>query len=146
VTASGSASHLTATRWWSNSADSSGSKIDMAHPAAAAGKLHPSETEYCAMLEQTVAAQKSILPGVTAKDPALLASAEAFVAEIQAVAPSSVAASWKVLGTAVTAIVSSGGDLTKVKDLDAAAVQKASTAIAADAKSSCGVNLSSATS
>jgi hypothetical protein len=94
------------------------------------------------MLRLTVTAGKSILPGVTASDPALLASTKAFVAEIEKVAPHSVSSSWHVLGAAVLALVASGGDPAKVKGIDATAVQSAGSAISADAKHSCGVDLS----
>ena len=113
-----------ATRWWSNSAAQSGSRIDPAHPDAVASKLHPSRSDYCQMLKQTLAAKKSILPGVAATDPALLASTKAFVSELEAVAPTPVTGSWRLLGSAVTSLVASGGDATKVKGVDAAAVQK----------------------
>jgi hypothetical protein len=138
------ASGVAATRWWSNSAAQAGSHIDMKDPRAAAVKLHGSATDYCSMLRQTVAAGKSILPGVTAKDPALLASTKAFVSEIRAVAPSAVAGPWKVLGEAVIAVVASGGALGEVKGVDAAAVQTAATTVAADAKRNCHVDLSAA--
>jgi hypothetical protein len=132
-----------ATRWWSNSATKAGTRIDVKNPQAAARQLHGSKADYCSMLEQTVTAGKSILPNVTANDPALLTSTKAFVAELEAVAPSMVAGAWKVLGGAVVALVSSGGDTTKVKGIDAAAVSRAAATVAADAKRSCGVDLSS---
>lgn len=138
---SSASSGLVATRWWSNSAGTTGTEIDANRPQALAGKLRPSASDYCSMLKQTVAAGKSILPGVTAQDPALLASTKAFVAEIQAVAPAAVAASWKVLGDVVVAFVESGGDPTKVKGTDTKAVQSAVGTIAADAKGTCHVNL-----
>jgi hypothetical protein len=133
-----------ATRWWSNSAATTGSHIDLADPTALAAKLHSSEHDYCGMLKQTLAAGKAILPGVTAQDPALLGATRAFVAELQAVAPTSVAGSWRVLGGAVTSLVAAGGNASKVKNVDAAAVQKAAATIASDAKRSCGVDLSAA--
>lgn len=134
-------SGASAVRWWSNGAVGSGSAVDPANPAAAAAQLSPSAEQYCAMLRQTVAAGKSVLSDVTANDPALLASTKAFIAEIEAVAPPSVAGPWRVLGPAVLTLVDSGGDSTKVKGIDAAAVRKAATAVAADAKHSCGVDL-----
>jgi hypothetical protein len=135
-------SALVATRWWSNSANALGSKLDSAHPEAGAAGLNPSQADYCGMLRQTVAAGKSILPGVTANDPALLTSTQAFLAELEAVAPAPVAGSWQVLGPAVTTFVESGGDSATVKKVDAAAVRKAAGTVAADAKRSCGVDLS----
>jgi hypothetical protein len=142
TTASGS--HLDATRWWSNSAAKAGSSIDPAHPAAAVGKLHRSADDYCSMLRQTVSAGKSILPGVTANDPALLASTKAFTAEIEQVAPKRIASSWQVVGDAVVAIVASGGELAKVKHLDAGRLRSAADTIADDAKTHCKVNVSAA--
>jgi hypothetical protein len=135
-------SSLVATRWWSNSAAPAGSTIDTHDPEAAVGRLHASPTDYCGMLRQTLAAGHSILPNVTANDPALLTSTKAFMAELEAVAPPTVARSWKVLGPAVIALVESGGDLTKVKGIDAAAVGTAARKVAADARRSCGVDLS----
>lgn len=135
-------SALVATRWWSNSANTLGSVLDTKHPEAGAAGLSVSPTDYCGMLRQTVAAGKSILPGVTANDPALLTSTRAFLAELEAVAPPSVAGSWQVLGHAVITFVESGGDSTTVKRVDAAAVRKAASTVAADAKHSCGVDLS----
>jgi hypothetical protein len=135
-------SALVATRWWSNSANQAGSTLDPKHPEAGAAGLSVSPTDYCGMLRQTVAAGKSILPGVTANDPALLTSTRAFLAELEAVAPPSVAGPWQVLGSAVITFVESGGDSTAVKTIDAAAVRKAASTVAADAKHSCGVDLS----
>lgn len=135
-------SALVAKRWWSNSGTAAGTLIDPNDPQAVVGKLHASKQDYCGMLRQTVAAGRSILPGVTAHDPALLTSTKAFVAEIEAVSPSTIAGSWKVLGDAVITIVESGGDTTKVKKVDAVAVRKAAGTVAADAKHSCGVDLS----
>jgi len=135
-------SALVATRWWSNSANAVGSVLDPKNPTAGAADLSTSPTDYCGMLRETVAAGKSILPGVTANDPALLTSTRAFLAELEAVAPDSVAGSWRVLGNAVITFVESGGDSTAVKKVDAAAVRKAAGTVAADAKRSCGVDLS----
>jgi hypothetical protein len=136
------ATALVATRWWSNSAHRVGTLLDTDHPEAGAEGLSASPIDYCGMLRQTVAAGKSILPGVTANDPALLTSTRAFLAELEAVAPASIAGSWQVLGPAVITLVESGGDLTSVKRVDAAAVRKAVSTVAADAKHSCGVDLS----
>ena len=141
-TAAASSSSLVAKRWWSNSATQAGSLIDPKNPAAVAQLLRPSPIDYCGMLRDTVAAGHSILPNVTANDPALLTSTRAFVAELQAVAPATVAGPWHVLGPAVITIVGSGGDTTKVKGIDAAAVRTAASTVAADAMRSCGVDLS----
>ena len=135
-------SALVATRWWSNSANQLGSVLDTKDPEAGTAGLSASPTDYCGMLRQTVAAGKSILPGVTANDPALLTSTRAFLAELEAVAPASVAGSWQVVGGAVITFVESGGDSTAVKRVDAPAVRKAASTVAADAKHSCGVDLS----
>jgi hypothetical protein len=135
-------SHLVATRWWSNSASKAGSLIDPKDPESAATKLHTSPRDYCGMLRQTLAAGHTILPNVTANDPALLTSTKAFVAELEAVAPSDLAGSWKVLGSAVLTFVQSGGDSTKVQGIDAVAVRTAAGTVAADAKRGCGVDLS----
>jgi len=108
------------TRWWSGSAD------------------------YCSVLRSTVAAGRSILPGVSADDPARLASTKAFVDEVQKDAPSAVSAAWHVLGPAVVKIVASGGNLRAVKGIDPAAVQRAATTVATHAKQACHVDVSGA--
>jgi hypothetical protein len=143
VSSSSASSSLVAKRWWSNSAALAGSVIDVKRPEAVAARLHQSKADYCGMLRQTVGAGRSILQGVTANDPALVISTKAFVAEIEATAPSAMAGSWKVLGPVVLTIVESGGDTTKVKGIDAAAVRKAASTVAAHAKHSCGVDLAS---
>ena len=142
VATQATAAPLPAVRWWSNGAAAAGSTIDTRNPQAMVSRLHPSQPQYCTMLRQTVRAGRTILPGVTAKDPALLASTSAFVAEIQAVAPARVAGPWRVLGSAVITLVASGGDASKVHGVDVAAVRKAAGTVAADAKHSCGVDLS----
>lgn len=138
-----SAAPVQAVRWWSNNAVSAGSTIDKLNPTAAAGRLHTSQDQYCSMLRQTVRAGRSILPNVTAKDPALLTSISAFLSELEAVAPARVAGPWRVVGSAVITLVASGGDASKVHGVDAAAVRTAVSTVAADAKHSCGVDLSS---
>jgi hypothetical protein len=137
-------SKLTATRWWSNTAEPVGSTIDPAAPQAAAAKLHPSTADYCGMLRQTVAAGRSILPGVTPGDPALTSSTKAFVAEIGRVAPAAMSGPWHVLGGALVAFVASGGNTAKVTGVDTGAVARAASAIAADARTGCHVDLSAA--
>lgn len=131
-----------ATRWWSNAAGTAGTAIDSASPAAGAAELSPDKNAYCGMLEQTLAAGKSIMPGISATDPALLTSTLAFVAELQAVAPTEVHAAWKTLGDALVVLVKSGGDSTKLPQTDASAVSKAADAIAAHSKKACGLDLS----
>lgn len=133
-----------ATRWWSNGAEAVGSTIDPKNPGAGAANLQPSRPEYCAMLQQTVTAGASILPGVSAQDPALLASTEAFVTEIQHLAPDTAHAAWQTLGSAVITIVKSGGDASKIGAVDQKSVSAAEAVIAADAKTSCGLDLSAA--
>ena len=140
-----SPSTFVATRWWSNAAVTAGSKINPDHPDAAAKDLHPSQADYCAMLKQTVAAGKSILPDITATDPALLTSAKAFIAEIQAVAPAGITGQWQLVGPAVLSLVKSGGDTGKLPAVDLGALTKAASAIAADSLATCGVDLSSVT-
>jgi hypothetical protein len=142
TSAASASSHLVATRWWSNSASKVGSLIDSTHPNQVATSLHTSPRDYCGMLRQTLAAGHTILPDVTANDPALLTSTKAFVAELEAVAPSNLTGPWKVLGSAMLTFVESGGDTTKVQGIDAAAVRSAASTVAADAKRGCGVDLS----
>jgi hypothetical protein len=142
---SSSRSSYVATRWWSNAAVTAGSTISPAHPDAATADLHPSQADYCAMLKQTVAAGKSILPDITATDPALLISAEAFIAEIQKVAPAAISHQWQLVGPVVLSLVKSGGNTSSLPATDVGALTRAANAIAADSLASCGVNLSSVT-
>jgi hypothetical protein len=136
------ASTAVATRWWSNSAVDSGSTIDASRPDSAAANLQPSRTDYCGMLEQTIASGKSPLSGMAASDPALRNTMTAFIGELEKVAPAEVSADWQVVGTAVLGLVNAGGKAPKTAAVDGTAVQNATAAIAADAESGCGVDLS----
>jgi hypothetical protein len=131
-----------ATRGWSNAAGPAGAAIDPSAPNAGGGKLSPSKDDYCGMLEQTLAAGKSILPGISATDPALLTSTRAFIGELQKVAPPDVRAAWQTLGSAVITIAESGGDAGKLAKLDAKGVGEAANQVAASAKKDCGLDLS----
>jgi hypothetical protein len=139
-------SSYTATRWWSNSMVKLGSVIDPAHPRAGAAHLHSSRAEYCTMLSQTLHNSGSVLPGISATDPALLTSTTAFVAEIQAVAPGEVSAAWKLLGDALVALVKTGGNPTLASGVTGPQVNAASATITADARSGCGLDLNGAAS
>lgn len=130
-----------ATRWWSNSAATVGTTIDPANPGAAAAKLHPSQTEYCGMLKQTLDARKSILPTAGTSDPALLSGAEAFAAEIQQVAPAGITASWHVLGPAIIGLIKSGGQVPTGAAGQTAKTLQAAQAVSADAKATCKLDL-----
>lgn len=136
------ASHLVATRWWSNGAALRDSVIDTNDPGSVAAKLQPSRSGYCSMLSQTLAAGKSILPGVTANDPALAVATIAFVDELSKLAPAPVNAPWKTVGPVVIAVARSQGNLGSVKNVDQRAVATAVTAISADAKAQCHLDLS----
>jgi hypothetical protein len=152
VTACSSSKHVAAgqpaaaaTRWWSNSVVSVGSTIAPADPTSAAAKLSASRDQYCQMLKQTLAVGKSLLPSAAAKDPRLLPTTEAFVAEVQAVAPASVQPSWKVLAPVILQLVRSGGALPTGPASSAASMAnnvKAAEAINADAKANCHLDLS----
>lgn len=139
-TASGSSKGVAATRWWSDGVHSAGSTIDTHDPTAASAGLHPSRAHYCAVLRDTVQAGRSILPGVGADDPALLASTEAFVATLEHLAPARLASSWRTLGGALITFVRSQGT-TLGADASVASVQRAATAIAADAKTRCHLDI-----
>jgi hypothetical protein len=141
--AGASSSSTAATRWWSNSAVAVGSTIDASNPMSAARTLHPSQTDYCGMLKQTLQAGKSILPSGMASDPKLLTSSEAFVAEIQALAPPAVSGSWQVLGPVIVQLVKGGGALPTGSSAGTAQNLQAATAINADSKKNCGLDLSS---
>lgn len=141
-TSASAAAHV-ATRWWSNAAAAVGSTVDPAHPDAAAAQLHPSQAAYCGMLKQTVAAGTSILPSLTATDPALLTSTEAFLAEIERVAPPTISGQWQVIGPALLLLVKSGGNPSALPSLDLGALTKAANTIASDSLMNCGVNIAS---
>ena len=137
--ASASDSGVAATRWWGDGAQGVGSTIDPKDPTAAAKNLHPSRQTYCEILKQTVSAGHSILPGASANSPALLASTEAFVAELQGVAPAAVSQAWKLLGATVLSLVETGGKNAAAGDV--AQLSTAVTTVANDAKTQCGVSL-----
>jgi hypothetical protein len=141
ATGTSSGSTVVAKRWWSNSAVTAGSTIDAAHPKSAAAKLHPSRDDYCRMIEQTLAAGKSILPQARASDPAYIESMTAFIGELQKVAPAEITADWRVVGTAVVTLVRSGGVAPKTGSGDAAAIERATSEVATDAKKNCDVDL-----
>jgi hypothetical protein len=101
-----------------------------------------SGTDYCEILRQTMRAGHSVLAGTDANDPALLTATKAFVADLTAAAPDPVRSQWQVLGPALTDLVGSGGKLGAVSGVDSRRVSAAATAIAADAKSRCSLNLS----
>lgn len=131
-----------ATRWWSNASVTVGSTIDPAHPTAAAAQLHQSRGDYCTMLKQTLAVGKSILPSGAAADPRLLTTTDAFVAEIQAVAPAAVQAPWHVLAPVIIQLVRSGGALPTSVPTGTSVNLQAAIAINNDAKANCHVDLS----
>lgn len=135
-----------ATRWWSNAAGAAGSRIDPSAPNAGDGSLGPSKDAYCGMLDQTLAAGKSILPGISATDPALLTATKAFIGELQKVAPAGIQSAWKTLGTAVITIAESGGDAGKLAQIDAKAVADAASQVSAEAEKDCGLSLAAAPS
>jgi hypothetical protein len=135
---SGSGSSSAVQRWWSNSAVEVGSVIDPAHPTSAAGKLNSSRSDYCGMLKQTLQAGKAILPSGKADDPKLVIGTEAFVAEIQKVAPAEVSGSWQVLGPTILAIVKGGGNLPSGSTSVNAKNLLAAQAINTDSKKNCG--------
>ena len=127
-------------RWWSNAAASPGSTVDPHDPGALAARLQPSQHDYCGMLAQTIAAGGSLLPGGTQSIP--LDTLQAFVDELQHVAPSGVASSWQVLGPALVSYVRTAG--ASLGKQPASAISAAVTTISADAKSSCHLDLSRA--
>lgn len=135
-----SATSTAATRWWSNAAAGQGSTISPGDPTADAGKLHPDRAEYCSMLKQTVAAGKSILPGATATDPRLLTSTEAFVSELQHVAPSAVSQQWQLLGNALIQFVKTKGQ--SLGSATTAQINAAAQTISTDATQQCHVDIS----
>jgi hypothetical protein len=139
---SGTGASNAATRWWSNSAVKVGSTIDAAHPDAAAASLHPSRSDYCGMLKQTLNAGKSILPSGKANDPKLLTGTKAFVAEIEAVAPTEVTDSWRVLGPVIIDLVKGGGTIPTGAGATTAKNLQAAQAINTDAKKNCSLDLS----
>jgi len=131
---------VVATRWWSNAAGDQGSTVSTTTKVSKS--LHPSRTVYCSMLRETMAAGKSVLPGATATSPALATTTQAFVNELQAVAPPAVAGAWHVLGPVLVDVVKSGGALANLRtQIDANAVSAAAQTISADAHVGCHLEL-----
>ena len=126
-------------RWWSNSAVTAGSTVDPAHPNAADSRLHASAPDYCGMLQQTLAAGRSILPGGSQGLP--LATLQAFVGELQQVAPPEVAGQWRILGSAILAFARSNGTSLGTSG-NPSAVANAAASISTNARAACEVNLS----
>jgi hypothetical protein len=130
-----------AARWWSNSAVKVGSPIDPADPGAAAAELHPSQTDYCGMLGQTLKAGKALITSAQTADASLRTGIAAFVPEISKVAPTPVDGQWRVLGPVILAaaqagaLPSSGAGGVTTQALQAVSV------VASDAKSRCGLDL-----
>ena len=134
-----SASAPALNRWWSNSAVSAGSSVDPAHPNAADAQLHASASDYCGMLHQTLAAGRSILPGGSQGLP--LATLEAFVGELQQVAPAGVSGQWRVLGSALLAFARTNGTSLGAGS-NPSAVASAAADISANARTACNLDLS----
>ena len=141
-TSTGAAATAQPVRWWSNSLAVKGSRIDAANPAAVAEHLNPSASGYCAMLQQTLTAGRSIFAGAHAGDAALVTTTDAFLAEISRIAPSSIAGDWATLAPSVEALVA-GRSLPANSSDQAKRNHAAAAAISADAKRNCGLTLSS---
>jgi hypothetical protein len=131
--------HQPLTRWWSDAAHAAGSTIDPSDPPAATAGLQTSRAGYCSMLRQTVRSGRSALAAASTAQTA--AATRAFLAELSAVAPPSLAAPWRVVGSALDSLLAPGGARPRGTGIDAAAVGRAERAIALDAKRSCGVDL-----
>jgi hypothetical protein len=92
------------------------------------------------MLHDTLATGKSILPdAVQGSGPALQTATDAFVADLQRVAPAPVATQWRLVGDALSKFVHSDGK--SLGGASAAEMSKALTTISADAKAHCGLDL-----
>jgi hypothetical protein len=128
-------------RWWSNTLAAKGSRVDPADPAAIALRLSPSQPAYCAMLQQTLAAGRSIFPDAHAGDSALVTTTAAFLAEIGRIAPQNVAPDWATITPTIEALVA-GKPLPANSSAQAGRNQAAAAAISADAKHNCGLTLS----
>lgn len=130
------------TRWWSNDVAAAGSTIDPADPAAVAARLNVSAASYCAMLKQTLAAGRSLFDGAHAGDARLVTSTEAFVAEIERVAPVAVAEDWRTLAPTLVALVQ-GKPVPAGTSAGAQRNAAAAKVISQDAQQNCGLTLSS---
>lgn len=100
-------------------------------------------TDYCGILRDTLRAGNSILPGAGANAPERLTATKRFVASVTSAAPGQVRAQWQVLGPALTQLVESGGKPAAISGVNTRLVSQAATAIAADAKTRCRLDLSS---
>jgi hypothetical protein len=133
-----------ATRWWSNAAVSSGSTIDPGDPSAAAAKLHSSRSDYCGMLKSALSNGSAILASSAgAAGQRQVVVDEAFVAEVEAVAPSEVVPQWQVIGPVILQIARSGSTaLPSASAAQNTANLNAAVAINNDAKKNCRLDLS----
>ncbi|MGN6606220.1 MAG: hypothetical protein ACTHMS_04320 [Jatrophihabitans sp.] len=132
---------FTAVRWWSDAAGGVGSPIDVQHPTSAASTLHPSRADYCRMLRQTVSAGTSLTSGVAASDPALHAATRAYLAELTAVAPTSLTSAWQKVGELLLGVVTGGSRPSVPKGDELAKVAADADLIARDAQDRCHTSL-----
>lgn len=128
-----------ATRWWSDSAGTSGSTIDISNPTSAASAVHPSQSVYCGILTATANATKSQLTAMQTKNAASVATLRAFVAELEASAPTEVSSAWRTLGGALLALVDSKAGHASTGTASSAQISAASQAIVANAEQKCGL-------
>ncbi|SOD74779.1 hypothetical protein SAMN05892883_3970 [Jatrophihabitans sp. GAS493] len=134
------------TRWWSDAAGSAGSKIDISNPTAAAAALKPDSKTYCSVLSDTLSSGKSVFSGAASTDPGIATSTKAWIAELTALSPTELHASWNTFGDALTALLvsaskASGAALPKQSQSEQNAVSAATAAIGSQARSVCNVDL-----
>jgi len=127
-----------ATRWWSSPAGRAGSTLDVEHPEIGAAGLHPDQNSYCAMLRSSMGSDKNPLTATATADENLLVSTRAWLAELEALSSGPVHQAWVTFGDALVKALQSP----QAGSSPDAAVSAAMTIIAADARSSCNLDLS----
>ncbi|MCU1689990.1 MAG: hypothetical protein JWN61_2093 [Pseudonocardiales bacterium] len=130
------------TRWWAVPGAPAGSTVDPGDPRSVAESLTADAQAYCAVLAATAAygtgllgaaPSQTLAPGSGPTAPGDEAVAQAWLAELQALAPTAdLRAAWVVLAAAVTA----GADPAAVAQLG-----PATDLIAGQAAAACGVSL-----
>jgi hypothetical protein len=93
------------------------------------------------MLAATKAKGGALIPSSAASNPAMVTETEALVAEIQAVAPSSMGGAWKVIAPVILQVVRTGS-LPSGSTTTSTANLQAAEAINDDAKANCHLDLS----
>lgn len=127
-----------AVRWWVSPAGPIGATIDVENPEASAARLTPSHTDYCALLRSSMNNSNSPFAAQAGLHSNAVATAHAWLAEIEALSDGQVRTSWQTFGPTLVAAMTSTHAPARPADSVSAAVSM----IANDARTSCGLDLS----